>query len=339
VLGLGNLNQLALPVTESNQVGDARRHGSAMAAALGFDEAGASRAGLTVTELATNIVKHGGGGEILLRPLGMNGAAGVELIALDRGPGIADIGASMRDGHSTAGSPGLGLGSILRAAPDLEIYSQEDKGTVLRCELWASGAAPNSGKLQMSAICVPKRGEDVCGDDWAFLANRGRHAMMVVDGLGHGTDAAIAARAAKAIFSRNEMSAEEALDAIHHALLATRGAAAAVAVVQPGRSLLAYAGIGNIVGVIRHAQKGRHLVSHGGILGHRATKIQEFSFPFPANALLIMHTDGLSSHWDLDKYPGLEAKHPGLIAAVLYRDHARARDDVTVAVVRNTMAE
>jgi len=59
------------------------------------------------------------------------------------------------------------------------------------------------------------------------------------------------------------------------------------------------------------------------------------AFPWPAGALLIMHSDGLGTHWDLATYPGLAARHPGLIAAVLYRDYDRGRDDVSVVVIRN----
>jgi anti-sigma regulatory factor (Ser/Thr protein kinase) len=335
------MSQLALAVMESSQVGEARRQAAAMAGRLGFDAGAAGRAALVVTEAATNIVKHAKGGEILLRALEQDAAAGIELIALDRGPGMDNVAGSMRDGHSTAGSPGLGLGSLARAASGLEIYSQPGKGTVLRCELWANGAgapADAPGKLRVGAICLPKPGESVAGDDWMLASENGRHVLMVVDGLGHGPDAAAAARTAKAVLAHSTGSPRALLDAVHHGLRSTRGAAAAVALLQPARRTLAYAGIGNITGVIRHAQKTRHLISHGGILGHQVSRIHEIDFPFPDDSLLIMHSDGVSAHWDLEDYPGLEARHPGVIAAVLYRDHARGRDDVTVAVVRNRIS-
>jgi anti-sigma regulatory factor (Ser/Thr protein kinase) len=331
------MSQLVLTVAETSQVGEARRRAAALAQPLGFDETAAGKLALAVTEIATNLVKHAGGGEMLLQPLGREGAAGMELIAVDKGPGMANVAESLRDGHSTAGSSGTGLGSLLRAAPGLEIYSQPGKGTVLRCEIWP-GRPPRDGQLEAGAVAVPKRGETVSGDEWTLLWDKGRYTMMIADGLGHGPDAAAAARAATSVLSRNQGSPEQLIDAMHRALASTRGAAAAVAVMQPAKHALAYAGIGNISGVIRHAQKSRHLISHNGILGHQVRKIQELGFPFPESSLLIMHSDGLSARWDLDQYPGLEAKHPGVIAAVLYRDHGRDRDDVTVAVARNAKA-
>jgi len=63
-------------------------------------------------------------------------------------------------------------------------------------------------------------------------------------------------------------------------------------------------------------------------------RVQEFEFDFPAGALLILHSDGLTTRWTNADYPGLMARHAGLIAGVLYRDHNRGRDDVTVVVLK-----
>ena len=62
--------------------------------------------------------------------------------------------------------------------------------------------------------------------------------------------------------------------------------------------------------------------------------IQVFTAPWPAGALVLLHSDGLASHWTLDRYPGLSARYPTLVAGVLYRDHRRGRDDTTVVVAR-----
>jgi hypothetical protein len=79
----------------------------------------------------------------------------------------------------------------------------------------------------------------------------------------------------------------------------------------------------------------RHLVSYNGTVGHTLRKLQEFAFPWPRDALLVLHSDGLGTHWDFNAYPGLTSRHPALIAAVLYRDYDRGRDDVSVVVIRN----
>jgi cephalosporin-C deacetylase-like acetyl esterase len=97
----------------------------------------------------------------------------------------------------------------------------------------------------------------------------------------------------------------------------------------------AFSGLGNIAGQILLPSGGRHnLVSHNGTAGHAAGRIDEFNYPVPPQAIIVMFSDGLASRWDLGSYPGLTSKSPALIAGVLYRDHSRGRDDVTVVVAR-----
>ena len=76
------------------------------------------------------------------------------------------------------------------------------------------------------------------------------------------------------------------------------------------------------------------MVSHNGTVGHIAPRIREFTYDFAGNPLVILHSDGLTSRWDLAAYPGLASQHPSLIAGVLLRDHRRARDDASVVAVR-----
>jgi hypothetical protein len=124
---------------------------------------------------------------------------------------------------------------------------------------------------------------------------------------------------------------------MHLALRGTRGAAVAVAEINVNACELRFTGVGNIAGSILHEGTSRGVISHNGIVGHEMRKVQEFSYPFPSGALLIMHSDGLASHWRLDQYAGLAQRHPALIAGVLYRDHKRPRDDVTVLAVRERL--
>jgi hypothetical protein len=123
------------------------------------------------------------------------------------------------------------------------------------------------------------------------------------------------------------------LEYIHGGLRATRGAAVSVARFQPASGKVIYAGIGNVAGVIAINGDLRRMVSMPGTAGHNARKIQAFEYPFTAG-LVIMHSDGIASSWTLDRYPNLAARHPTLIAAVLYRDLTRHRDDATVLVAK-----
>ena len=331
--------QVAVPVTEASQVPEARRHAVAMARKLGFSEERAGAIAIVVTEAATNLVKHGGGGEIVLQPLHVDEARGVEIIALDRGAGIANLAFSMRDGQSSAGSAGIGLGALSRLAGEFDVYSQPGAGTAVRCVVWQGEQPRASAELETGVVCVPMKGETVAGDDWGIYAAKGRYVMLVVDGLGHGPDAAQASAAAKVAVERNAArSPAEQIHALHTALRSTRGAAAAVIELKPSSEVGTFCGIGNIGCFVRADGKTRSLASHNGILGHQMRKVQEFSFPFPSRAVLYAYSDGMTSRWDPATYAGLESRHPALIAAALYRDHNRGRDDTTVAVVRNIRA-
>jgi hypothetical protein len=241
----------------------------------------------------------------------------------------------MRDGYSTAGSMGAGLGALSRIAHSFEVYSQTGRGTALRLEVW-NGTPPPETELELGVVCLPKRSEEVAGDDWLLEASGDYRTLLVVDGLGHGPNAASAARAATEAFAAHSSATPAALMQIcHGALAVTRGAAGAAARVVPAKMHGSFAGVGNIACRVEMTGERRQLVSHSGTLGHVMRRVQEFEFAFPAGALLILHSDGLVTRWSSDDYPGLALKHAGLIAGVLYRDHNRGTDDVTVVVLKN----
>jgi anti-sigma regulatory factor (Ser/Thr protein kinase) len=333
------LAQLLIEIDDRSQVGEARRSALQLAESLGFTEIQAGKVALAVTEAATNIVKHAGNGKVLLAPLVRADAVGLEILALDRGPGMVNVGASMRDGYSSSGSMGAGLGALSRLSPSFDLYSQGGGGTALRLELWSTASSPPPGELELGAVCLAKKGEQVTGDGWLLEPSGDYRTILVIDGLGHGPAAARAARVALDAFAAHASAAPAMLMQIcHGALAATRGAAGAAAQVVPAKQRGTFAGVGNIGCRVESVGERRQLVSHSGTLGHVMRRVQEFEFAFPSGALLILHSDGLTSHWACADYPGLAAKHAGLIAGVLYRDHDRGRDDVTVVVVKNLMA-
>jgi anti-sigma regulatory factor (Ser/Thr protein kinase) len=323
-------------VTDPSAAAEARRQATALAATLGFDETDLGRVAIVVTEAATNLVKHAGGGVIVGHPVVKGRHCSLEILALDRGPGIGSVETALRDGYSSAGSPGTGLGAIRRASSEFDIYSTRTRGTALLAvlEARAHGDGGGASTLRVAGLSVPKPGEEVCGDTWTCRLTRDGVAILVVDGLGHGPSAAHAARVARRLFQEGPdgASLSQMLEWLQRGLRSTRGAAAAIAHVEPQRELLTYAGVGNIGAMILGGARPRALVSHNGILGHEVRRIQEFTYPWPAGSTLVLHSDGLISHWSLDGYPGLIRCHPGLIAGLLYRDFRRAHDDVTVVV-------
>jgi anti-sigma regulatory factor (Ser/Thr protein kinase) len=326
------MEMTALRISESSQVGEARREAQHAAERLGCDESAASNIAIAVTEAATNILKHAGGGELILRSLGKEEGEGLEVLALDRGPGMSSVKQCFTDGYSTGGGAGTGLGAMSRLASSFDIYSQPERGTAL---LLRFGKTAPPGRLQIGAVSVPKPGEEFNGDTWAVVHGERSELILLADGLGHGEDAEEASEAALKPFGRgNGREPAAILEEIHQALRPTRGAAAAVARLDLWKETLHFAGLGNIGGTVLSGGTSRSLVSMAGIAGHQARKVQEFTYPCPPGSLVVLHSDGLSTHFRLDSYPGLRERHAALIAGVLYRDFARGNDDVTVLVAK-----
>lgn len=330
----------AVPVTEASQVAGARRIAQWLATDLGFPEVRAGNVALIATELATNLAKHARGGEILLRPLCSETGEreGLEIVALDTGPGM-DLGRSQRDGYSTTGTLGHGLGAVERLADAVDVYSHTS-GTAIVATLRRTRGNHEPavrGRYTVGAVHVAKPGEEVCGDDWSWRLRDDRLTILVADGLGHGLHAHDAAQAALDTFAAgSDDPPARVIEDIHRALRATRGAAVAMLAVDLARGTASYSGLGNITATILLPSGGRqqHLVSHNGTAGHTASRITEFNYAVPSGATFVLATDGLSTHWDLAPYPGLGARSASLIAAVLYRDFSRRRDDVTVVVAK-----
>jgi anti-sigma regulatory factor (Ser/Thr protein kinase) len=324
----------SVPVGEAGHVSAVKIGARRAAEVAGFNADDVSRTGIVATELATNLAKHARGGEILMR--GLRSPSAVEILAVDHGPGIRDVAASMSDGHSTTGTPGNGLGAIHRLTDDFDIYSLRDRGTVVVARLRAGRkSALRLGPLDVSGVSVAKHGEAICGDSWQVLHQPDGALTMVADGLGHGLRAGEASAAAIAAINPGQGTGlADRLRDVHARLLHTRGAAAGIAEVRPQSGTLRFAGIGNIAAAISRVGMTRHAVSLNGTLGHEARQFRDYSYPWDSDGLLVMHSDGLGSHWSIDDYPGLRQRHTATIAAVLYRDFNRHRDDVTVLVGR-----
>jgi anti-sigma regulatory factor (Ser/Thr protein kinase) len=326
---------IALAVQDQSQVAETRRRATEMAGRQGFGDTDTGRVALVATELATNILKHGKSGEVLIGVYGEGPDSGIELVALDKGPGIANLAASLADGYSTAGTAGRGLGAVVRQSHFVDVASWPGAGTAILARL-KRGQPPEgfSDTSRTGAVSVPMPGEEVCGDSWSVAVGGDETTLMVADGLGHGPDAAEASVEAVRLFHRFIGHRPPVLlDYIHGGLRATRGAAVSIARVLPASGKVVYAGIGNVAGVLAVGGELRRMVSMPGTAGHNARKIQAFDYPF-TSGLVILHSDGIASSWTLNRYPNLAARHPTLIAAVLYRDLTRHRDDATVLVAK-----
>jgi anti-sigma regulatory factor (Ser/Thr protein kinase) len=322
----------AVRMHDRSSVAEVRRAAGARARAMGWSDTACGESEIVATELATNLVKHARDGVIAMTDAA---GGGLLLVAVDKGPGIADIARSFTDGFSTAGSPGTGLGAIQRLAYEVDVQSTPD-GTVMFAELrnrpTGKGAdAPQP--LRLAGFVIPKEGELVSGDAWKHRWLGGTLALFVCDGLGHGYEAAKAAeRAVESFDSSGWETPKQLLEIANDALRPTRGAAAAIALIDRGARRVRYAGVGNIVGGIVADDRVHHMVSHNGILG-AASRITEFDYAWPPGASLLMHSDGLTARWQITRWGAVWRRHPGLIAGLAYRDLARGTDDSVVVAV------
>lgn len=335
-------------VQDSGAAGAVRRAATGLGAQLGLAERRVDELALLVVELVTNLHKHADEGQVLLRSLRGATQAGVEVVAVDAGPGMADEALSRLDGHSTAGTLGIGLGAIVRLATSSDLYSLPGRGTVMTAQVWNPGvrvAAPAEG------LTRPISGEPVSGDAWAFR-RRDRLQLMLSDGLGHGRLAASASRVAMDAFqAAPDGGPADLLEHLHRALRHTRGAAVAVAELDPAAGEVRFAGLGNIAGYVVPAADSsawrppgarggaiagerQSMVSMPGITGHQRRAVREFSYPLGGNDLVVLHSDGVSDRWRLSDYPGLAAHPPLVIAATLLRDAGVRRDDAGILVAR-----
>ncbi|HEX2778624.1 MAG TPA: ATP-binding protein [Gemmatimonadaceae bacterium] len=324
---------VCLTVVEETQVGAARRRAAALADAFEFDEVRAGKLGVIVTEAATNLVQHATGGTLILQPI-PGERAGLDVVAVDRGPGMADPARCLQDGYSTAGTRGQGLGAIRRQADEFDIDSKVGVGSVVVARIWRDARQqPTDTAVRIGGVCTPILDEEHVGDAWGSARFGTSLAIVVADGLGHGIEAERASRDAVRIFvEAPDAPVTRTLERANEALRSGRGAAVAVARIQERE--VRFAGVGNVAGAVIEGATVRHMVSHNGIVGHQMPRAQEFSYPWTDRSLLVLASDGVRTQWRLDAYPGIARRHPTLLAATIWRDFSRGRDDATVVVAQ-----
>jgi anti-sigma regulatory factor (Ser/Thr protein kinase) len=328
--------QAAFHIGEPSEIATARRAACDLARTLGLNETVTGEIAIVVTEAGTNISKYAGDGEILLRKaVRHDGAVGIEILALDKGPGIPHLSRFMQDGHSTGRSYGIGLGTMARLADQFDIYTASGQGTAICLSFWCKPDAWSASGCDIGIVCRPVAGETICGDAWHVMREDGKVTVLLADGLRHGPMAAVAFAASCLRSADAPLGlAAQTLANAQEALQQAPGTALGVACLDIDAGRMAFAGIGNIAGYTLDHGKMQHSVSHDAVVGSMPRQVGEFGSRWSSEALLIMHGDGIRTGWDLALYPGLALSYPALIAAVLYRDFSRGNDDATVFVCR-----
>ena len=302
----------------------------ALASRLRFPEARADQLALAVTEAASNLDKHASQGSMLLRIARDEGKPGIEMVTIDAGPGFRDAEEVLRDGHSTSGTLGIGLGAIRRLADFCDLYSAAGHGTALVARFWP---APHPGTLPCAGLVRPITGESECGDVFGAVEADGQLTGVLCDGLGHGPLAARAAMEAVAAVLEDPAGEPAVLvERAHRRVTHTRGGA--LAVVQAAGGVVRFAGLGNITAVILADGTRKGMLSVPGIAGHQARTIRQFEYAAPPGAAIILHSDGISGRWQPTALPGLNTRDPLVVAAALLAQAGTRRDDAGVLVLK-----
>jgi anti-sigma regulatory factor (Ser/Thr protein kinase) len=315
-----------VPIQDPSQIAVARRIAGELALHADMDPQRVSAVNIVIAELANNLLQHAGSGDLYIRYVAPLGA--LEIAAVDHGKGMPNVERCLADGFSTASTPGLGLGAVRRFATRFGAYSVLDRTTVIAARMSESSSFPD-----FSVVSIAIDGETMSGDSWSVSEDGST--FLVVDGLGHGMFAADAAKAAREVFDKHPTLMPSALlERMHAAMRSTRGAAAAIAKIDSAQKRILFAGIGNIGATIMNQDRSQSLVSHNGTLGHQLRRVQQFEYNYVPGDLLLMQSDGLTTHSKKGIPASLFLQSPTVIAPFIFSEQVRGRDDATILVNR-----
>ncbi len=341
---------LSLLIENESDIGICRRKSVSHAKQMGFDEVKTGEVAIMVTELVTNVLKHGGGkGKILVCEVKTSdGQKAIEVWCCDIGVGIPDLEKALKDGYSEQVSLGIGLGSIRRFSdifeinpkniPDLNgnhISGFETYSNCIRTLKWLPSKKwlGSNRAVSVGAVSRPKPGETLNGD--CYVVNHlspEKTVAAVIDGLGHGKEAHLASQLAKEqILLKAEQPVNNILNHVHAAIRGTRGVVAGIFRIDTAQNRLYYSGIGNIEAFIYSKGEKRTLLSYGGIIGHnmRTPRVTEFDF-FPGD-FVCLYSDGITSRWRFEEMNW--ENHPQTNTEQVINNYSRNNDDATILII------
>jgi anti-sigma regulatory factor (Ser/Thr protein kinase) len=325
----------ALPTVDEASASAAREAVRAAGAALGLDRIVIESVAVAASELVHNQLRHARGGELAVRPVMRGGVAGLEILAADRGPGIASPSVALAGPGRSPGSLGAGLAGARRMTHELDVDVRWGEGTCVRARAFAE-KVPR--RREVGILGRRLADETVSGDHAIFVREReGEIVLAVIDGIGHGPLAHHAsAAAATAFLATQGSSLRLVLEACDAALQGTRGAVMAVARIDEEAGTVTHVGAGNVTSRVEGFGRTYTLATRATTLGSRGSKqkaTEETTAIAPGEALIVF-TDGLRSRTSLMERPDLLREHPIVIAEWLLTEFGRGTDDALVLVVR-----
>lgn len=309
------------------------------AAELGFPEVQCDEIALAAQELASNLVKHAGRGEMRLEPLKAADRSGIQITSEDCGPGLPDAERALRDGYSTSGSLGEGLGAVNRLMDALEFFSLSEGGLRIVCRRWIRPPAGSRARsrLEFGAASRSYRNLHENGDAIALRQWEGHALAGVIDGLGHGQFAQRAALSARDYVLRHfDQPLDMLFRGVGRACRATRGVVMALARFDFERDDVEIASVGNVGVHLMGSPRDSKIVVRRGVVGMTGSPSPVLTcHPWTAASLLIMHSDGIETHWQRSELESLAGAATGQIARQLLETYGRCDDDATVVVAKN----
>ena len=320
-------------------VAAARHAAKQFAEAVGVDSRGCEEVALAVSELASNLVKHAGGGRLFLTPVSIPPRLGLQIESIDNGPGIPNINEAMADGYSTAGSLGAGLGAVNRLMDEFNIKRLNGQGTHIVCRKWVRIHIPSlmACPFEIGVASRPKPGFDQNGDDFVVKHWAGNTLVGVIDGLGHGEPAHVAAVAARNFV---ESHCDQPLDALFRgtafACQGTRGCVMALAQFDWERGKITFASVGNIEARVIGGSIPVSFMLRRGIVGLNTPAAHVGVYTWEPENMLVLYSDGVTTHWNWRDFPQLAGKPASVVAQGMLRALAKLTDDATILIVKTT---
>lgn len=324
-------------VFHSAEVSGVRRAAKQMAAQAGLDTLGCEEVALVVCELANNLLKHAGGGRLVMSTVAQAARSGLQIESIDSGPGIADHAKALTDGYSTAGSLGDGLGAVNRLMDEFAILPKNGRGAHILCRKWAK--ANSTGLLpcpyEIGVASRPKPGFDVNGDDFVVKHWQGYTLVGVIDGLGHGEPAHVAAQAARNfVLSHYDQGLEVLFRGVGFACSSTRGCVMALARFDWDSRHLSFASVGNIEARVIGSPAPVNFIYRRGIVGLNAPSPVESQREWSLGEILVLYSDGIANNWRWQDFAGIQQKTAAQIAHTLLNTLVSGQDDATVLVAK-----
>ncbi|CAM4059097.1 Anti-sigma regulatory factor (Ser/Thr protein kinase) [Pedobacter westerhofensis] len=304
----------------------------------GISETRTNKLDLILAEMTSNLFKYSDDGEILAGVFSNHGSPYIELISIDNGPGMINPAKMLQDGISTTNTLGHGLGSMKRMSDDFDLYSQPGWGTIVLSRVYNHPEDKKSAntKLLIRPLVVAKPGEKVSGDGFVYKQTDKYVKLMLADGLGHGPEANKAVNeAGKAFKVFPDYSPTETIKFIHHDIKKTRGAVVNIIGYDFMTKTWSSTGVGNIFLRMVGPVNFKNHMSYNGIVGHNIPNtMTEQQYPADLFNQVILCSDGIKTRIEMSRYPMMYKHDLTILAAAIYKDHARRTDDMSVVIAK-----